>query len=66
MQGDLPEDGVAWSPYHYQDEDGTWCAGVEYRGITTHDEAVQISHMVEQAILELMAKLNIPEVTRTH
>lgn len=62
----LDKEHVAWSPYHYQDEDGSWCAGVEWRGLDDHSEALRVQQLADTAMQELLDKLDIPEVKHTH
>lgn len=57
---------VLWSAFHYQDEDGTWCAGVEVSGIPNHDKAVEVAQVVETAVAEFLEKIRYGISLATH
>lgn len=57
---------ITVTPFHYEDEDGTWCSGIEISGIPQHDAAHSLSLLLEDSLTEIMKKINIVEVTQTH
>lgn len=66
MAEDVDEKDPAWSPYHYQEDDGTWVAGIEIFNIPDHDKAMHMAEVMTQIMQAFIDTIEQRLSTSTH